>query len=427
MPAGLMENVGASGAVSLIPAVPDLARMRRERTGRVRSIMQNQGLDALVLLGNTNVIYASGAVWPLADSGRTHFEQPVAVVFADDEYPHVWSPVHDDERLRADIPADHLHGPVYLDFDEGVAAFAGQLGALADPGAAIAIDEWTHALRRDGYFFGDRTPLEGGKVISRAKLVKTSDELSCMRTSLQITEEGIAEVQAQLAPGVRQTDLTATFLRTIFDHGADANILEPIWQVMTPSMSDGPWTTTGGLACPLLSTERELVEGDVLWVDTCVTWNGYHSDFGRTWIVGREPDARQREQFEQWRAIMTAVLDVTRAGASAADLTAAAISVTGGDKPWMSHFYLGHGLGIDSAEMPFVGSDIGEAFDSGLVLQAGSVLVLEPIVWDDGDAGYRSEEVVLITEDGWEPMTDYPYDPYGAVSEPLHEIHSGTP
>ena len=59
----------------------------------------------------------------------------------------------------------------------------------------------------------------------------------------------------------------------------------------------------------------------------------------------------------------------------------------------MSHFYLGHGLGIDSAEMPFVGSDIGEAFDAGLVLQAGSVLVLEPIVWDDGAAGYRSEEV----------------------------------
>ena len=298
--------------------------MRRERTERVRSIMQTQGIDALVLLGNTNVIYATGAVWPLADSGRTHFEQPVAVVLADDEFPHIWSPVHDDERLRADLPADHLHGPVYLDFDEGVAAFAAQLAALTSTGAAIAVDEWTHALRRNEFFFAGGPPLEGGKVISRAKLVKTPDELSCMRTSLHITEIGIAEVQAQLAPGVRQTDLTATFLRTIFDHGADANILEPIWQVMTPSMSDGPWTTTGGLACPLLSTERELVEGDVLWVDTCVTWNGYHSDFGRTWIVGREPDARQREQFERWKAIIAAVLDVTRAGATGADLTAAA-------------------------------------------------------------------------------------------------------
>ena len=149
-------------------------------------------------------------------------------------------------------------------------------------------------------------------------------------------------------------------------------------------MADGPWTTTGDLACPLLSTERELVDGDVLWVDTGISYAGFHSDFGRTWIVGREPNARQRAQFERWRTIMDAVLDVTRAGATAADLTAAAIDAAGGAKPWMPHFYLGHGLGIDSAEMPYVGSDIGEAFDATLVLAAGMVLVLEPIVWDDG-------------------------------------------
>ena len=109
---------------------------------------------------------------------------------------------------------------------------------------------------------------------------------------------------------------------------------------------------------------------------------------------------------------MGAVLDVTRAGVTAAELTAAAISAAGGVKPWMPHFYLGHGLGIDSAEMPYVGSDIGEAFDATLVLAEGMVLVLEPIVWDDGAAGYRSEEVLHITEEGWEPMTDYPYDPF---------------
>ena len=131
-----------------------------------------------------------------------------------------------------------------------------------------------------------------------------------------------------------------------------------------------------------------------------------------TWVVGREPDARQRKQFERWKEILHAVLAVTRAGATAADLTAAAIRANGGTKPWMPHFYLGHGLGIDSAETPFVGSDLGEDFDASLVLATGMVLVLEPIVWDDGHAGYRSEEVLLITEDGWEPLTDYPYDPF---------------
>jgi len=387
--------------------------MHRERVQQVRAVMREQGLDVLVLLGNTNVAYATGAIWPLADSGRANFEQPVAVVLLDDEWPHLFSPVREDDRLHMELPSDHIHGPVYLDFDEGVELFASQLAGLVLANAVIAIDEWTNALRRErSLLFAPAAPLDGGRVISRAKAIKTPDELSCMREGLRITERAAAEVQARLAPGVRQTDLTATFLRTIFDAGADANILDPIWQVMPSRIADGPWTTTGDLACPLLSTERELVEGDVLWVDTGISYAGFHSDFGRTWIVGREPDARQRAQFERWRAIMDAVLDVTRAGATAAELTAAATSAAGGVKPWMPHFYLGHGLGIDSAEMPYVGSDIGEAFDAALVLAAGMVLVLEPIVWEDGAAGYRSEEVLLITEDGWEPMTDYPYDPF---------------
>ena len=409
MPAGLM----AKAPPGTIPAAPDFARMQRERMQRMRGIMQQQGLDALVLLGNTNVAYATGAIWPLGDSGRANFEQPVAVVLADDQWPHLFTPMREDDRLREKMPADHLHGPVYLDFDEGVQLFAAQLGGLVPNGAVIAMDEWTNALRREqSILFATGAPKDAGRVISTAKASKTPDELSAMREGLRITEQAIADVQAKIAPGVRQTDLTATFLRTIFEAGADANILDPIWQVMPERMEDGPWTTTGDLACPLLSTERELVEGDVLWVDLGISYAGFHSDFGRTWVVGREPSERQRAQYDQWQSIMGAVLDVTKAGATAADLTGAAIGAAGGIKPWMPHFYLGHGLGIDSAEMPYVGSDIGEAFDASLVLVDGMVLVLEPIVWDDGAAGYRSEEVLRITEDGWEPMTDYAYGPF---------------
>ncbi len=409
MPAGLM----ALAPPARIPPKPDLVRMRRERMGRMQAAMRDQGLDALVLLGNTNVVYATGAIWPLADSGRANFEQPVAVVLVDDEWPHLFSPMREDEQLLVELPADHLHGPVYLDFDEGVELFASQLEGLLSANAVVALDEWTNALcREQSILFAKGPPVDGGRVISQAKVTKTIDELSCMREALRITECAIADVQASIEPGVRQTDLTATFLRTIFEAGADANILDPIWQVMPERMADGPWTTTGDLACPLLSTERELAEGDVLWVDTGISYGGFHSDFGRTWIVGREPNTRQRAQFERWRAIRDAVLGVTTAGATASDLTAAAIDAAGGVKPWMPHFYLGHGLGIDSAEMPYVGSDIGEAFDASLVLAAGMVLVIEPIVWEDGAAGYRSEEVLLITEDGWEPMTDYSYDPF---------------
>ena len=50
--------------------------------------------------------------------------------------------------------------------------------------------------------------------------------------------------------------------------------------------------------------------------------------------------------------------------------------------------------------MPFVGTDLGPEFDASLVLQPGMVLVFEPVIWDDGHAGHRSEEIVAVTDDG---------------------------
>jgi Xaa-Pro dipeptidase len=152
----------------------------------------------------------------------------------------------------------------------------------------------------------------------------------------------------------------------------------------------------------------------VLWVDTGILYGGYHSDFGRTWIVGQEPSARQQEQYHRWREISEAATSIMRAGVTGADLTAAAMAVCGGQRPWMPHFYLGHGLGLDAAEMPFIGTDLGDDFDAQFVLTEGMVLVIEPIIWDEGYSGYRSENVFVITADGCLNLSDYPYDPYGA-------------
>jgi Xaa-Pro aminopeptidase len=79
----------------------------------------------------------------------------------------------------------------------------------------------------------------------------------------------------------------------------------------------------------------------------------------------------------------------------------------------LPHFYLGHGIGVNAAETPMIGTDLGDEFDENFVFEPGMVLVLEPVVWEDGTGGYRSEEIVVITEDGWIPLTDYPYHPYG--------------
>jgi Xaa-Pro dipeptidase len=397
-----------------IPDLPDRARMYRETGARLRSAMADNGVDALILLNNGNVVYATGAAWPLLDAGLSHVERPAAVVLATDEHPHLFMPFREGVAFESEVPADHVHPPLYLEFDEGVEQFARTVAELIPSGATVAVDELTGAMRRAAHrLFPAGPPSDAAAVVGAAKLVKTPDQIACIRKACRITEEAMADVQKALAPGVRQIDLSAAFVRRAFELGATANMLEAIWQVMPDSKAQGVWTTHGDLALPLLTTERNLAKGDVLWTDASITYAGYCSDFGRTWRIGALPTPRQQDQFHQWRHILDAVLDVTKAGATSGDLARAAIAANGGSKPWLPHFYLGHGIGTNAAETPMIGTDLGEEFDDNFVFPPGMVLVLEPVVWQDGTGGYRSEEIVVITEDGWLPLTDYTYAPYG--------------
>ncbi|WP_166905637.1 Xaa-Pro peptidase family protein [Mycobacterium sp. DL440] len=395
-----------------IPEEPDLARMRREVGVRLHAAMADQGVDALVLLGNSNVMYATGIAWPLADAGLSHVERPIAVVLADDEHPHLFLPFREGVAMETELPDDHLHGPVYLEFDEGVAEFAKVLARLVAAGATIATDELTGAMRLAGSALFPSAPVDAAPVIGAAKLVKTIDQIACVRRACQITEQAVAEIHKSLAPGVRQIDLSAEFVRRTFELGATTNMFDSIWQVMPASKAEGRWTTTGDLALPLLTTERELQRGDVLWTDVSIAYHGYCSDHGRTWIVGQDPTPAQQEQFDKWSRIVDAVLSVTKAGATCGDLGRAATAAGGGQKPWLPHFYLGHGIGTSAAEMPMIGTDLGQEWDDNFVFPEGMLLVFEPVVWEDGTGGYRGEEIVVVTEGGWMPLTAYPYDPY---------------
>lgn len=400
--------------VETIPETPDRARMYREIGARLRAAMAEQGVDALVLLLNGHVTYATGASWPMLDAGLGHVERPVAIVLADDEHPHLFMPLREGASAEFQVPADHVHGPLYLEFDEGVQQFARVAGGLIPAGARVAVDEMSGAMRRAGdRLFPGGAPSDATLVVAAAQLVKTRDEVACIRRACRITEEAMVDIQKQLVPGVRQIDLSAAFVRQAFERGATANMLEAIWQVMPSSRAAGVWTTHGDLALPLLTTERQLNAGDVLWTDVSISYAGYCSDFGRTWLVGEQPSAQQQDQFAQWRTILDAVLAVTRAGATSGDLARAAVAANGGTKPWLPHFYLGHGIGTYPAEAPLIGTDLGEEFDDTFVFPAGMALVLEPVIWQDGTGGYRSEEIVVTTEDGWYCITDYPYTPYG--------------
>jgi Xaa-Pro aminopeptidase len=212
-------------------------------------------------------------------------------------------------------------------------------------------------------------------------------------------------------PGTPATALTGRFLRRILELGATFNNVDPIWQVMPAAIADGPYSATGGVVFPTVTTPRPFAQGDLVWVDNGLAYQGYMSDYGHTWVVGERPDRHRRDQCRRWRDVAAATLEATKPGATARDLTRAAIAAAGGaGRPWLPHLYLAHGSGTESAEPPFVGTDLGDEFDETVVLEAGMVMVLEPVIWDDGRGGFRAEQVVTVTDEGWRSLSALTWD-----------------
>ena len=392
----------------MIPDLPDLARMRRERFQKLQDQLSAGGLDGLVLLGSSAVTYATGTAMPAQDGDRAALFRAVAVVVSGDSAPHLYTLFAD--GAPAELPSDHLHGPLFPDLDDGIDLFAKALAEHFSAGARLGVDHQSHAMLRglSGFEWVDASGVMGA-----AKIVKTVDEVACIRQAQLLNELAMVDALRALRPGVRQIDLSAVFLRRVFELGASSGGIDPIWQVMAPSRELGPWTLHGDLAYPTVTTDRFLRHGDVIWVDAGIIWEGYASDYGRTWITGADPNPQQLGQFRRWRGVVDACLDILKPGVSGLQLCRAAIEANAGVRPWIEHFYLAHGVGTDSAEMPLIGTDFGEGFDEQLVMKPGMVAVFEPVIWEDGAAGYRSEDIVAVTDTGWVKLSGSTYDPYG--------------
>jgi len=141
-------------------------------------------------------------------------------------------------------------------------------------------------------------------------------------------------------------------------------------------------------------TDRPLSRGDVVKLDFGGLMGGYHSDMTRTIAFG-EPDVRLREIHELVAAAQRAGIAAARAGASTVDVDAAARNVIR-DAGYAKEYPhgLGHGVGLEIHEAPFM------RWDAGVELAQGAVVTIEPGVYIPGLGGVRIEDMVEVTADG---------------------------
>jgi Xaa-Pro aminopeptidase len=142
---------------------------------------------------------------------------------------------------------------------------------------------------------------------------------------------------------------------------------------------------------------------------------GYYGDISRTFVPGEAGDWEQ-EAFEVVKEALDAAFDALSAGTglgaddlylAMADVIESAGYETGlheskDDAVGLSHG-TGHGIGVRIHEKPF------QSRDADAVLEAGNVITIEPGLYDPSRGGVRLEDVVVVEEDGYRNLMDYPY------------------
>ena len=244
-------------------------------------------------------------------------------------------------------------------------------------------------LTVDQRFFDDR------------RRAKTTREVEAIGRASRTAEAGMAAIAALLARsevfsrhGCRGDDLIAA-------HGSQA--------------ADGHEQGSGRLS------NDDVVVCD-LWPQELAT--GYFADMTRTFTVGT-PDP----EIVAWHGQCLEALDIARTlvrpGVNGRDVHRAVCELFSGHghptrlsvpdgTVLRDGFYhsLGHGVGLDVHESPSLGK-------AGHELVVGDVITLEPGLYRQGFGGVRVEDMLLVTEDGCEAITDFPYglDPSAALLE----------
>jgi Xaa-Pro dipeptidase len=130
--------------------------------------------------------------------------------------------------------------------------------------------------------------------------------------------------------------------------------------------------------------------------------SGYGAELERTMIVG-EPTGEQEKYFKLMLEARRVALENIRPGARCSDVDRAVrkfFKEKGLEKHWRHH--VGHGIGLEYHEAPFL--DIGDNTE----LKPGMALTVEPGIYVEGLGGFRHSDTILVTEDGYEKLTNYP-------------------
>jgi Xaa-Pro dipeptidase len=373
-------------------AKPITAEERRGRLERARRLMAEQKIDAIILAGGTSLTYFTGIRW-----GNS--ERLTAVIIPRTGNPYIVTPAFEEDRTREQLAGGPIAHTDVATWQEDESPFALVVQGLKDRGLAggrIAVEETMKFVFADSV--GAAAPalkvVSATPITAGCRMIKDAHEIELMRLASQATLKCYDAVFKALEPGMTQNQvsglISAAYGRLGFPGYASVQV--------------GEYT-----ALPHGSiTPQTIREGTIIMVDDGCTVEGYQSDITRTFVLGRATD-KMKKVFDIVHQAQAAALQAAKPGVPLEDIDAAArkVVVDAGYGPGYKYFThrLGHGMGMDGHEWPYLVKNNMFGWEKALKLQPGMVFSDEPGIYIKGEFGVRLEDDMHITADGAELFT----------------------
>ena len=224
------------------------------------------------------------------------------------------------------------------------------------------------------------------------RMIKTPAEIQRLRESAAFNEQAINAMLRAAKPGVKESELAGIYKGEVAKAGGQV-----YWMHMAVSRG-GNFPTI---------KDRMLQKGDVFRVDMGCSVNGYHADVCKSGCVGSEPTNAHRKRYD---AVQTGVLksvEKLKPGALPQDLFETMVAgVRAAGIPNYSNFFLGHTIGLEAREFPFLLGPAEEVDDpflpktTNIPMEPGMVVNLEASSHELGWGTVQVEYTLAVTESG---------------------------
>jgi Xaa-Pro aminopeptidase len=228
-------------------------------------------------------------------------------------------------------------------------------------------------------------------ILDSLRIIKSTVEIENLKKACQIASEVCNTVKDELKPGLSEIDIHYRVIE-LFSKNR-------VTESFTPIIASG----TNSANPHHRSSNRKIIENDIVMMDIGCMYNGYCSDLTRTYFLDKI-GSKQKRIWDIVKNSQDAVLKGIKAGMplSWADKIARNIIEAAGYKDKFIHS-TGHGVGIEIHETPSLAPNA-----EGIFLTHMAVTV-EPGVYIEGEFGVRIEDTILIKENGCEVLTSAVY------------------